>query len=120
MSLTFVNHYSFTAGHDVWVAFMRLDRTACSGGDGFNAIGWYQIPAGGSMTVYTGDVSYNRYWAYYAESHDGYTWNGNITAWVSNSAFQLCHGNVCTPCRQVGFRQLDVGSFTNYTLTLTV
>lgn len=119
MTLTFVNHHSFTPGHELYVAYMRLDRTSCSGGDGFNAIGWFRVEPGGSRTVYNGDVNYNRYWAYYAESSDGTTWTGNIQSWVSNNAFRECHGSACTPCRVVGFRQLDVGNFKNYTLTLT-
>jgi uncharacterized membrane protein len=123
MSLVICNHYSFTAGHDIYVATMRLDRNACGptagSGDGFNAVGWYQVPAGACTTVFTGNVGYNRYWAYYAESTDGVVWSGNIQSWVSNAAFSLCHGSKCTPCRVVGFRQLDVNGFQDFTLTLT-
>ena len=119
MSLTFCNHYSFTPGYDVYVSYMRFDRASCGSGDGFIAIGWFRIPPGQCRTVYNGNVNYNRYWAYYAEATDGATWSGNIQSWVSNSAFSLCHGSACTPCRVVGFRLLDVNNFTNYTLTLT-
>jgi uncharacterized membrane protein len=123
MSLVICNQYSFTSGYDVYVATMRVNRDACGAnsgfGDGFNAIGWYRIPPGACRTVYTGRVGYNRYWAYYAEATDGATWSGNIQSWVSNSAFSLCHGQKCTPCRVVGFRLLDVNGYDNYTLTLT-
>jgi uncharacterized membrane protein len=120
MSLTFVNQYSFTPGYELNVAFMRFDRASCSDGDGFVTVGWYIVPPGGSKTVYTGDVNYNRYWAYYAECpKDGTTWTGDLRGWVSSSAFRLCHGRSCTPCRVVGFRWLDVNNYTNYTMTLT-
>jgi Protein of unknown function (DUF1036) len=97
MSLTFVNQYSFTPGYDLYVAFMCFDRASCSDGDGFITIGWYQVPPGGSHTVYNGDVNYNRYWAYYAECpKDGATWSGNVRGWVNDSPFRLCHGRSCT------------------------
>jgi len=120
VSLTICNHHSFTPGHEIYVAYMRLDRTSCGSGDGFNAIGWFRIEPGTCQTVYNGDVNYNRYWAYYAEAPDGTTWTGNLQSWVSNSSFRLCHGSACSPCRIVGFRQLDVNGAANYTLTLTV
>lgn len=74
---------------------------------------------GGSTTVWNGSVAFNRYWAYYAEASDGATWTGDIQGWASDSAFRLCHGDRCTPCRVVGFRLLDVNSYDNCTLTLT-
>ena len=120
MTLTFRNQYSFTAGFDLYVSYMRFDRSSCAGGDGFLTVGWFSVPPGGSTTVYNGDVNYNRYWTYYAECpKDGTTWTGNVRGWVSNSAFRLCHGNSCTPCREVGFQWLDVNNFANYTMTLT-
>ena len=103
----------------LWLTNLFLKIYSCPNGDGFIAIGWYRIPPGQCLTVYNGNVNYNRYWAYYAEATDGATWSGNIQSWVSNSAFSLCHGSACTPCRVVGFRLLDVNNFTNYTLTLT-
>jgi uncharacterized membrane protein len=118
MSLTFCNHYSFTPGHYVWVAFMWYDPNDC-GGDHFNEIGWYRIDPGGCTTVFNSSVNFNRNWYYYAESTDGATWNGDIQGWVSDSAFRLCHGEQCTPCRVVGFRLLDVNNYDDYTLTLT-
>lgn len=122
MSLTFCNHYSFTPGHYVYVSFMWHDPGDCPPGgslDGFNTTGWYRLDPGGCQTVFNGDVNFNRYWAYYAESTDGATWSGNIRGWVSDSAYTLCHGSACTPCRVVGFRLLDVNNFTGYTVTLT-
>ena len=100
MSLTFCNHYSFTPGHYVYVSFMWYDPGDCPPGgslDGFNTIGWYRLDPGGCQTVFNGDVNFNRYWAYYAESTDGATWSGNIQGWVSDSAYTLCHGSACTP-----------------------
>jgi uncharacterized membrane protein len=97
---------------------MWYDPQACQSGDGFNTTGWYRLDPGGCQTVFNGDINFNRCWAYYAESTDGATWSGNIQAWVSNSAFTLCHGNECTPCRIVGFRPLDINNFSDYTVTL--
>jgi hypothetical protein len=57
MTLTFSNQYSFTPGYDLYVSYMRLDRSSCAGGDGFVAVGWFRVPPGGSAR-YNGDVNY--------------------------------------------------------------
>lgn len=120
MSLIFQNQYSFTPGYDLWVTYMYYAPNVC-GGDHFRQTGWYQIPPGGQTTVYNGSVKFNRFWAYYAECpRDGATWSGDIQGWVSDSAYSLCHGNACTPCRVVGFRRIDVNSFDTYTVPLYV
>lgn len=114
MSLVICNNYPST----VYLSYMWYDPANCGSGDHFDTIGWYQVNPGACRTVFFGNVNFNRYWAYYAEAVNGAVWNGNIQAWVSNSAYRLCHGATCTPCRVVGFRLLDVDNFNNYTLTL--
>lgn len=114
MSLTFQNHYSFTQGYDLWLAFMYYDEGDCPSGDRYMQIGWYRIPPGGQTTVWNGSAK-NRYFPFYAECHaDGATWNGNIQGWVSDSKFNLCHSDKCTPCRIVGFQELYVGNFDDF------
>lgn len=112
MSLTFQNRYSFTQGYDIWLTFMYYDQNC--GGDHYRQVGWYRIPPGGQVTVYNGSTK-GRYFPYHAECHaDGAVWSGDITGWVSDSAYNLCHGDKCTPCRIVGFRSLQVGDFDNF------
>jgi uncharacterized membrane protein len=109
----------------IYVSLMWYNPVNCpreQGGTIWNSIGWYEIPPGGQRTVWNGSVrNVNRWWGYYAEAADGLTWTGNIRAGVSNQAFRFCVGDTCgpPPCRQAGFRELDVNNFDNYTLTLT-
>lgn len=119
MSLTFINHYSFSPGHDVWVIYMRLDTATC-GANGLAVRGWYTVPPGGEVTVYNGSLrDVNRYWYWYAEAHDGVNWSGPYQTWVSDNGFTICYGTKCTPCRIVGLQQLDVNNSDNYRMTLT-
>jgi uncharacterized membrane protein len=113
MSLIFENRYSFTSGYDLWITYMYYAPDLC-GGDGYRQVGWYRVPPGGQTTVFNGSVK-GRYFPYHAECHaDGATWSGDIQGWVSDSAYNLCHGERCTPCRIVGFRSLQVGDFDNF------
>lgn len=117
MSLIFENRYSFTPGYDLWVTFMYHAPDLC-GGDGYRQVGWYQVPPGGKTTVFNGSAKF-RYFAYHVVCPaDGATWTGDIQGWASDSAYSLCHGDRCTPCRIVGFRLLHVGNFDNFTQPL--
>jgi uncharacterized membrane protein len=119
MSLTFQNHYSFTQGYDLWLTFMYYDPDNCAGGDHYRQAGWYRIPPGGQVTVWNGSTR-RRYFPYYVECHaDGATWSGDIQAWVSDSKYDKCHSDKCTPCRIVGFRQYYVGDFDDFIQPLT-
>jgi Protein of unknown function (DUF1036) len=121
MALTFCNRYSFTPGHDIWVAIMWHDSHKCpeaTSGKGYNVAGWWRIEAGGCTTVWNVDMSFSNYWAYYAYCTDGAVWAGDIQSWVSDSAFRLCLGERCTPCRVVGFRLLDYHGGPDFTKPL--
>jgi uncharacterized membrane protein len=122
MGLSFCNNYSFTPGHVIYLAIMWRDENSCRnvGIDDYNTIGWYDLQPGACREIIGGDLrNGGRYYGFYAELYNRATvWNGNISSWVSDSAFRQCHGVQCTPCRVVGFQLLDVSGYSNYSMVL--
>ena len=120
MGLTFHNQYTAP----VSVAIMFLSPDTCSGeGDGWEMMGWWNINPGDSTLVYANDLEdLNRYWYYYAHAGDGTRWagNGDWVRSVPQAVFDQCYGlGVSGETEEVDFRQLDIGSYDNYTLNLT-
>ncbi|MEU1373490.1 DUF1036 domain-containing protein [Streptomyces triculaminicus] len=82
--------------------------------------GWYNLQPGECRDIYTGCASaVNRFWYFHAEAIDGSFWAGQFEYCVQDPAFQWCL-NRCDPGGYIaGFRELDVNSFCNFTLTLS-
>lgn len=120
MGLTFHNQYTAP----VSVAIMFKSPDTCSGeGQGWEMMGWWNINPGDSALVYANDLEdLNRYWYYYAHASDGTGWagNGEWARSVPQAVFDQCFGfGVIGEAEEVDFRQLDIGSYDNYTLSLT-
>ncbi len=115
--LAFCNHFH----EEVWVAYMFYSPGTCGGEGNFQTIGWYAMAPGQCVTVYAnslGDV-HNANWYYYAESASGTVWNGPVQVYVTNTPFNHCFGVGTSQSRIVGYRLLNVGSNSSFTLTLT-
>lgn len=106
-------------------AIMFYSPETC-GGDGwdFEMMGWWNLAPGSCALVYANDLEdLNRYWYYFAEADDGAVWAGPWGANVPRSAFggdQACFGtqrDAGNEMLHIGYRQLDIGSNDDYTLT---
>jgi uncharacterized membrane protein len=114
--LTFCNSYS-TA---IATAISFFDDEECGGaeGNGWKNIGWYWVEPGTCRVVYRNDVNdAGRYWYYYAEATDGAKWHGEFPTYVKHEAFDHCDSPADTSMYPVGFCEVDVGDWENYTLT---
>lgn len=85
-------------------------------------MGWYNFDPGTCGVVYENDLEdLNRYWYYYAQAVDGEFWAGAIgETVVPSDAFDMCWGTPTTNDDSVGvaFRELDVNSYDDFTLSL--
>lgn len=116
------------------------DSAACSTGANYcsdwKKDGWYNIAPDACSTVYSGSA-YGRYFYYYAQATDGSPkWTSNQWQWKHTSSahnqclpsyyydwddYEYCAGDVnfYNPgVTDYKHRQLNVGNYTNYTLTL--
>lgn len=93
-------------------------QPSCASSDGsvWAKRGWWSLTPGQCKIVY-GSAIPNRYSYYYAEG-GGRTWSGPYFSCTPYAAFNLCDNSCFNPSRNLGYRQLDTGSYTNYTLTL--
>jgi uncharacterized membrane protein len=105
----------------VATAIMFYSPQTCGGeGKNFQLIGWWNIDPGGSALVYANDLDdVNRYWYYHAHATDGAFWAGQWSYPCPPQAFNRCWGVGVSDGISRGFRQLDIGSNDNFTLTLT-
>jgi uncharacterized membrane protein len=119
MGLHFCNSYR----DHVWVAYMFWSPDACGGeGDNWQTIGWFGIAPGSCATVYANDLDdvNNRYWYFYSENDSRtYIWADNIPVYVTDEAFNHCIGIGTTTSRIVNYKQIDVGDYEDFTITLT-
>jgi uncharacterized membrane protein len=118
MGLTIANGYT----NLISVCIMFESPDTCSGeGLGWEMMGWWNINPNDSKLVYANDLEdLNRYWYYYAQAVDGRTWSGDgsWTASVPSAAFDQCYGIGISTGVEVNFRELDINSYDNFTLTL--
>jgi uncharacterized membrane protein len=115
--LTFCNSYS----KPIYVAYMFRSPVDCGEYGGWQTIGWFSINSGACSTVYANSLRNvnNRYWYYYAESHDrSYVWAGDVRVYVTDRRFDSCIGIGSTDARIVKFKKFDVGDARNFTMTL--
>jgi len=112
--LRFINKYSST----ISVAIMKLHRNCPDGGD-WDKSGWWVMAPGESKVPYGGDLDdLNRYFYFYAFSNDGRVWDGPFLERIPWRAFNLCENTATSDSREVGFRQLDIGSNDSFTVNL--
>jgi uncharacterized membrane protein len=121
MGLTLCNSYTTT----IWTSIMFYSPETC-GGDGgdFEMMGWWRIEPGSCALVYANDLEdVNQFWYYFAHAADGAFWAGPFAANVPRGPFgggQACWGSqkvAGSNFEQIGYRELDIGSSDNYTLT---
>src|SRR5258706_11791624 len=121
MGLTLCNSYST----GIWTSIMFYSPETC-GGDGrdFEMMGWWRIEPGSCAHVYANDLEdLNQFWYYFAEADDGAVWAGPFGANVPLDAFgggQSCWGTqkvAGNNFERIGYRELDIGSNDDYTLT---
>jgi uncharacterized membrane protein len=115
--LMFTNHSANT----IYVCIGWLDSGTCGSRSPWRSHGWYAIPRGETFTVYYGNIgAVNQYWYYYAEAEDkSHIWSGDVPFPVDTAnAFDLCDGAGGGTVQTRNFRELDVQSFVNYTMTL--
>lgn len=114
--LQFCNQYPQT----IQVAIMWYNPN-CPDGSNWEKRGWWTLAPGSCANVLDRDVgAINRYIFYYAETVGAATtWAGPYYSHVPDEAFDWCSNLSSTSSRYVGFRQVDVGSSYDYTVTLT-
>lgn len=116
MTLTFCNGYTAT----ISTAFCFYSPGNCGGeGENFEMMGWWDIEPGACSVVSGDDLrKVNRYWYYYAFATDGTVWSGPYGAAVPYAAFDQCYGvGVVNDTVEIGFRELDIDSYDDWTLT---
>ncbi len=81
--------------------------------------GWWTIQPYSSAVVYGGDLrNTNPYFCYYARSVDGVYWTGDYHTAIPDRVFNWCLDSSSADSHDVGFRLLNTGGYSNYTLTL--
>lgn len=109
-------------GKTVWVAISQQQNT----GDysGWVSEGWYKIAPGQTSTVVSNVT--NQYYYYYAYNVDGTYWGGDYNNAIDpknkfkifNSDSQSVISNSHGRYEMKGFRELNMGSSTEYTFEL--
>ena len=128
LALTVVLYVGATGKAHAWVQFCNsTDVTiwtvyswyapSCVPEDGssWEKAGWWSLTPGQCKIVYGPSIS-NQFSYYYAEG-GGLVWAGPFTDCTPFSAFDLCDNTCNTNARNLGYRELNTGSSTNYTLT---
>lgn len=90
---------------------------ACASEDGsvWRKKGWWSLNPGECKIVYGSSLP-GRYSYYYAEG-GGKVWAGAYSTCTPSTAFDWCDNTCNTSSRSLGYRELDTGSSSNYTLT---
>ncbi|WP_025676752.1 DUF1036 domain-containing protein [Paenibacillus polymyxa] len=81
--------------------------------------GWYRIEPGRRAFLVAGSAANQTFYVYGHDSF-GNWWGGNFYTDVPREAFTRCWIAGCQGqgCRNVGFDEINVGNFDNYTLNL--
>jgi uncharacterized membrane protein len=116
MSLYFHSDYSKAT---LYLA-VGLPDTSCALPAEFRKQGWWKIPYGDTVEVWSGDlaliVPFICY--YYVQGTDGSYWAGGYNVLVSDAKFKQCWLNDTGMTRNIGCRYLNTGSSSNFTLNL--
>jgi len=83
----------------------------------FEKIGWYNLVPGQTLAIMNGDLQRgNRYYTLYARATNGAQWTGPFNYTVTNAAFNSCvFVNPPNPYT-VGFFEIDINGYNDYTL----
>jgi uncharacterized membrane protein len=110
--------YVRNEGHElIYVAF-AYHYPNCPDGDNWAKQGWWQVHAGGTVTVRGGASNGARYF-WFAETDSGLQWAGSLFTWLPSTAFNWCWPTSSSNASLKGMRQLDVPwSSVNHTLVL--
>jgi uncharacterized membrane protein len=115
-------YFKNEAPYTVWVA---VGYYIPSTGDWISK-GWYKLDDNSTTNVLDYNLSYNRYYYYYAYDLDGNYWAGgdcnNCTFWINNKdKFELNTASRLSGDQYESkkFKQIDTQGYSSYTLTLT-
>jgi uncharacterized membrane protein len=105
----------------VYVTFQWYSP-GCKDGGSWETQGWWLIQPGATATVFGRDLqTVDEYFYFYAESNDRrLIWSGPYKTCCPSTAFDWCL-NTCNNnpnTRVLGFREINIGSYNNYTLNL--
>jgi uncharacterized membrane protein len=102
----------------IWTTY-EWYAPSCASEDGsvWQKRGWWSLNPGECKIVYGGSLP-SRYSYYYAEG-GGRVWAGQYFTCTPSSGFDWCDNTCSTNSRNLGWRELDTGSASNYTLTFT-
>ena len=102
----------------IWTAYSWRD-TGCVPEDGssWRKAGWWMLTPGQCKIVYGGAIP-NAFSYYYAEG-GGKVWAGPFSTCTPQTAFNWCDNTCNTNSRNLGYRELNTGNASNYTLTFT-
>jgi hypothetical protein len=117
MGLTFVNRCPDGVLYIAWM-YLNNDCPHEPPYGGFEKNGWYVLNYGDSAAATSGDLQDggNQYYYYYAENSAGEVWAGNLMVAISDPTFTQCQTDDTNMTRTVGFRELDINGYDNYTL----
>ena len=122
MGLRLCNGYRST----IWTSIMFYSPETCGGeGGNFEKMGWWKIEPGSCALVYANDLEdLNRYWYYHAHASDGAYWSGPFQSNVprvpfggGDSCWGVGWGNTGNDFVGIGYRELDIEDYDDYTLT---
>jgi hypothetical protein len=101
-----------------------LPDNSCGLGGEFRKQGWWKIPYGDTVEVWSGDLTkidpFICFWN--AQGTDGSFWAGGYNVFVSDSfsaEFNQCWANDTGMTWNVGCRYLNTGSASSFTVNLT-
>lgn len=116
--LYFKNDAPFT----IWVAIGYYIPSS----DEWHSKGWYKLDDNAKTNVFDYNLSYNRYYYYYAYDSDGNKWGGSDNCSDCSKflidptdKFTLDRDGSSSGYEWKNFRQIDAGGSSSYTLTLT-
>ena len=102
----------------IWTTYSWF-APACVAQDGssWEKAGWWSLTPGQCKIVYGPSIG-NQFSYYYAEGA-GLVWAGPFATCTPYSAFDWCDNTCNTNSRNLGYRELNTGGASNYTVTFT-
>jgi uncharacterized membrane protein len=103
----------------LWVAY-AYESPGCDGGVNWAKKGWYKVPSGSTVKVYTGWVGGEKFF-YFAEADDlSPSWAGPFFTPLPWNHFEWCWTTGSTNSRTLGLRKLDISSgYMDWTVSLS-
>lgn len=99
---------------EIWIAIGYLENGK------WYSQGWWEVKLGKKIQVYGKRLTNRFYYIYaYQSGFGSASWKGDSSFCAPNDVFLLNYQN-CSESNKRGFREIDVGNATNYTVSLTV